>query len=711
MGDNYNGRNTPRPDGDPLDNCNGHGTHVAGIIAAQSNNPFGIIGAAQGVTLGAYRTFGCSGNVDNDVLIAAYNKAYEAGSDIITASIGGPSGWAADPWAVVVSRIVENGVPCVVSAGNDGSSGLFYPSTAANGRGVTAIGSVDNIISPALLTNASYTVNGTGDKAFGFTEGDPPAWTNIRLPLWAVDFNTSDVANGCDPYPASAPNLAGYVVLIRRGTCTFVQKAQNAIAKGAKYVIFYNNVAGTATVSAAAAGLSAVAMVTADQGEAWIKELRAGNRVVVNMPNPQTASKFLSNSVNTQSGGFLSGFTSWGPTFEVELKPQFSAPGGLILSTYPRALGSYGVLSGTSMSCPLVAAIYALVMSVRGTKDPKILENVLSATARPNFFQPGTGTPISKLLAPVPQQGAGILQAWDAAQATTLLSISSISFNDTDNFIPVQNFTISNTAKTSITYKINHVAAATGYTFANESTIFPSVFPVEVSDKVGSLSFSPSGDITIPAGERRFVSVRATPPTGLSAKRLPVYSGFIAINGTDGSALSLPYIGVVGSLRGVTVLDKPGTLLTRSNSRENARVDANYNFTLPPAGRANDTLYVNRTILPKLIINLAMGSAYVKGDVVPLTETSTTGGEPIGQLAEFPALFNARGQLALEWTGLLADGKYAPAGRYKIVIRALKIFGNREKESDFEVTETVPFRVTYSAQPRRRDIPKVRRNN
>lgn len=72
------------------------------------------------MTLGAYRVFGCYDSVGDDVLIAAYNMAYEDGSDIITASIGGDNGWSEEPWAVAVQRIVEAGVPCPVAAGNEG---------------------------------------------------------------------------------------------------------------------------------------------------------------------------------------------------------------------------------------------------------------------------------------------------------------------------------------------------------------------------------------------------------------------------------------------------------------------------------------------------------------------------------------------------------------------------------------------------------------
>jgi len=243
VGDNYNGFNTPVPDPDPVDNCEGHGSHVAGIIAAQANS-FGFTGAAPGVTLGAYRVFGCGGSAGNDVLIAAYNQAFEDGSDIITASIGGASGWTEDPWAVAVQRIVEAGTPCTVSAGNDGTEGLFYASTAANGKSVTAIASVDNTQSPMVLINATYTTGNSSSKSFGWTQGDPATWGNVSLPLWAVNYNTNDTANGCDPYPASTPDLSGYIVLIRRGTCTFVQKANNAIAHGAQYILFYNNVPG-----------------------------------------------------------------------------------------------------------------------------------------------------------------------------------------------------------------------------------------------------------------------------------------------------------------------------------------------------------------------------------------------------------------------------------------------------------------------------------
>ena len=78
VGDDYNGVNKPVPDPDPMD-CKGHGTHVAGIIGA--NSPlFSVV--APNATLGMYRVFGCVGTASDEVLIAAYIRAHESGGKV-----------------------------------------------------------------------------------------------------------------------------------------------------------------------------------------------------------------------------------------------------------------------------------------------------------------------------------------------------------------------------------------------------------------------------------------------------------------------------------------------------------------------------------------------------------------------------------------------------------------------------------------------------
>jgi subtilisin family serine protease len=682
VGDAYTGGATPGvPDDDP-DDCGGHGSHVAGIVAAQTN-PYGFTGAAPDVTLGAYRVFGCEGSAGNDVLIAAFNQAHEDGADIITASIGGASGWSEDPWAVAVSRIVEAGTPCTVSAGNSGDQGQFYASTAANGKGVASIASVDNTQAPAILLNASYNVaNSSASSSFGWTAGTPSDWGNISLPLWSVNYNTSDPANACSPLPDDTPDLSEYLVLIRRGSCTFVQKVENVVAKGAKYVMFYNNAAGATAVTAAVDGLVAVGMTTADTGAKWISLLSNGTDVIVNIVDPDSASQYPSTSDNTATGGFLSTYTSWGPTYELDFYPQFSAPGGLILSTYPLELGGYAVLSGTSMACPLAAAIYALVSEVRGTLDPATLEAVVASTANPNLFHNGVAA--SPFLAPTTQQGAGLIQAYDAAHATALLSVGSISFNDTDNFLESAEFTITNLGDDEITFALSHVPAGTAYTLAADS-IYPQEFPNEFTSQAATIAFAEK-EVTVPGNGEATVSLTLTLPTGLTTARLPVYNGYIALNGSDSSSLSLPYLGVAGSMKGATVLDSKSSYLTKDTDVNYAPVAANTTFTLP---RRNSTTGANVTY-PAVAISLALGSPLLQVEAHPAGSSSS-----LGNIFGFPSPYNPRGATVSRWNGLLENGTLVPAGSYQLVTRALHIFGNPDEEDDYDVSTSVPFSIRY----------------
>lgn len=99
-------------------------------------------------------------------------------------------------------------------------------------------------------------------------------------------------------------------------------------------------------------------------------------------------------------------------------------------------------------------------------------------------------------------------------------------------------------------------------------------------------------------------------------------------------------------------------------------------------------------ILPTVYANLALGSARIRVDVVPMTTSSpeapTTefmGVKTTGQPDGSPALWNSRGDFALSWAGKLESGRYEPAGKFKFVTRALKIYGDAKNEKDWDVAE------------------------
>lgn len=72
---------------------------------------------------------------------------------------------------MVVSRIVDRGVPCIVDAGNDGNQGLFYPSTPAIAKGAVAVASYETVTTPVIsyhcITGPATGCGGGGDDDVG----------------------------------------------------------------------------------------------------------------------------------------------------------------------------------------------------------------------------------------------------------------------------------------------------------------------------------------------------------------------------------------------------------------------------------------------------------------------------------------------------------------------------------------------------------------
>ncbi|KND92962.1 Thermophilic serine proteinase [Tolypocladium ophioglossoides CBS 100239] len=126
------------PHSDPMDRT-GHGTHVAGIVAAKTE---WLVGVAPEAELLAYKVFSDKHGTTEEVLIQAFCDAYSAGADVITSSVNMENGFNDGPWAVVASRIVERGVVVTISAGNDGMHGPFASGSASNGHGVLSVAAV-----------------------------------------------------------------------------------------------------------------------------------------------------------------------------------------------------------------------------------------------------------------------------------------------------------------------------------------------------------------------------------------------------------------------------------------------------------------------------------------------------------------------------------------------------------------------------------------
>ncbi|KAF9890762.1 hypothetical protein FE257_005631 [Aspergillus nanangensis] len=693
FGDNFADENT----NDPYDDCDGHGTHVSGLIAAQSN-PYNFTGVAPGVTLGHYKVKNCQRGASTDILMKAFQLAWEADADIITASIGGYSGWSEEPWGVLIQRIVAAGVPCLVAVGNDGLYGPFYASDGADGKGATGVGSVNQMLTPMLLNRATYsTKNAT--KEFGWSMSGKADFVNGTYQLYPLSLDATIDGDGCEPLPANTPDLSNKIVLIRRGGCGFADKAKNVADAGGKNVLFYNNGPGVDEFSFPPGELVGIGMVPASTGEEWVKLLARNTPITLHMVDKESAPTKYVVGENKQAGGFVSDFTQWGPTNELAILPTISAPGGFMLSTYPLALGGYAVESGTSMATPYFAGCIALLLEARGKITPATVNALFSATANPNVFHDG----ITKFdyLSSVAQQGAGLVNVYDAAHASTILNVSSIAFNDTENLVHIS-FSINNTGAETVEYSIGQVGSATFYTLPDDGTTIPGTFDtgeyMEMVNEHASLSFS-SDSVSVEPGQASIVTITATQPQDLNETRIPIYSGYVTLNGTNGDSFSIPYLGAANAMRNVTILDTDHGENYLGSSASNKPVQAGYTFILPSP---NATTAGTNTSYPSFHLRLSMGTRLLRIEVKPAHPSSNTTqvlGEPVlGSIASYPKMFlprDATGPKDVWWDGFLENGKMAPPGTYSLLVRALKIFGDEKNPDDYDVVETPRFNLRY----------------
>ncbi|MGH8481280.1 MAG: S8 family serine peptidase [Nevskiaceae bacterium] len=527
VGDDFTGPgSTPVPDADP-DDCGGHGSHVAGILGASPAGPGGARGVAPGVTFGAYRVFGCAGSTTADIMIAAMERALADDMQVLNMSIGSAYQWPQYPTAQAADRLVNKGVSVVTSIGNSGATGLYSASAPGVGKKVIGVASVDNT-HVSLLT---FTVS-PDNLAIGYgpATGAPIPPTSGSFPL-ARTGTTASAADACNPIAGS---LVGHVALIRRGTCAFHIKALNAQNAGAAGVVLYNNAAGRVnpTVAGTPAITIPVVAITAADGALIDGRIAAGGATM-------TWTAVRGSFVNP-TGGLSSDFSSYGHAPDLSLKPDLSAPGGLIFSTLPLELGGYGTNSGTSMASPHTAGAVALLLEGRPGTSSQDVRDILQNSADPKNWwgNPGLG-----FLDNVHRQGAGTLDIPGAILSTVTVSPGKLSLGESEAGPVTRTLTLRNSGSAAVTFDLSHAPAlATG----------PNTFAVGFFASFASAAFS-AGSVEVPAGGSASVDVTLTAPAGLANRGQ--YGGYVVLTPQGGGATyRVPYAGLNGDYQSMVVL-------------------------------------------------------------------------------------------------------------------------------------------------------------
>ncbi|KAJ5012814.1 Minor extracellular protease vpr [Colletotrichum sp. SAR 10_99] len=717
-----------QPDEDPMDAA-GHGTHVAGIVAGKSSE---FTGVAPEATIYSYKVFGPNEGTGEEVLIDAFLRAFADGVDIITASVGSTGGWANNAWALVADRIVQQGVVVTIAAGNSGDVGPFFASSGASGKEVLAIGSADASIVSARQFAGTFNLDGQSNRTIlGYRPAEDlfPA-DIVGWPIVPVTLNISVENDACEPL-AEGINFNNTIPLVRFDEgCEDWERQRWVQERGAKFMLFYLTDRAVLGHSGRGWAQSRWGLLSKDAGEAIVKTYIAGGNVTADFSLDQNSNYV---AMYNAGGGKPSTFTSWGGTFDLELKPDVTAPGGRIFA--PFVGGRYRDLSGTSMACPYVAGVAALYISAHGGRSvhgagfAKTLANRIIASGRAVPWSVGTTRDFGFWAPPI-QVGSGLIDAVAVLNATSQLSgETKFALNDTNHFSRYHEVDISNTGITELEYRFQ-VQAAGGFEsyWTPEAASNPELIGVpRIKDfieiepfKIDAVVGLPSGTFKVGPGETKTAKFSFDIPQGLNSSRLPIWSGKVLISASNGDVLSVPYYGVGGSIKH-DIVDMFYTSMGYpriASGLNRTLISEKSSFTFDLSLAAQDFV--------RLQVALTWGTRELRWDIYEPSYQEREWAYPpvvgenkyIGSVASFdvyntvnypnfdPATDSVNNTFSYPlqyqprdspyeswWLGKLADGSQIKPGKYQMRIAALVPFGNPKASDNWEIYETPVIEV------------------
>jgi serine protease len=348
----------------------GHGTHVAGTIAA-SLAADGFTGVAPQAKILMGRVCaheGCS----NLAVAAGINWGVEQHVDVVSMSLGG--GFASPSERKAVTAALKAGITIVAASGNSGESNVSYPAALA---GVIAVGAIDinkqkasfsqygpelAVVAPGVDVISSVP-QGTGRDsevklAIGsqaFEVVPSSTFSGSQSPVSPVVGELVEAGLG-KPADFANKNIRGKFALVQRGEIMFAEKAQNAINAGATGLIVFNNAPGL--IRGAITQDGSVLSIPV-----FMVEQTVGQALIAAMNKGQVAKASL-----------------------------------LVVPT------DYSSFDGTSMATPHVSGVVALMKAANKNLTPAQVKQILQATAL--RLQPNSNNEL----------GAGLVDAEKAVQ-------------------------------------------------------------------------------------------------------------------------------------------------------------------------------------------------------------------------------------------------------------------------------------------------------
>ena len=444
-----------------------HGTHVAGIVAANPTEGSTVIGMAPDAQLIVMQVFQAGGGANWATIMAALEDCIRLDVDAANLSLGAAAGFT-DPAGDMLDTMnlfLDSEVQVIIASGNDTNNAfmnlwggdmslILNPDTGLTGTPAT----YSSALNVASANNNGevmlyFTVDGV-DYGFSDTATDPETIFINKFMNQTLEYVMVPGVGAEEDY--AGIDVTGKIAVISRGTTSFPEKQALAQEKGAIGCVIYNNTSGMFLMQIND-GNGAIPCVSVSQAAG--AALAAAENKTLTVCNAD--SKVF--KVDTT----MSSFSSWGVTPDLKLKPEITGVGGNIFSTRDPALAGsyYGYMSGTSMATPQVAGAMAVLLQyieetypeLTGVEQRRVAANIMMSTASPVIH--ATGLEYSPR-----NQGAGLVDLVNATTAQAYFSNPAASetrpkveFGDDDarNGVYQFSFELTNMADTDRTFALS----------------------------------------------------------------------------------------------------------------------------------------------------------------------------------------------------------------------------------------------------------------
>ncbi len=549
------------------DSIGDHGTHVAGISAANEVEGTGVVGMAPDAQLVIMKVFNSTtGGASLYDFVDALEDCITLGVDVANLSLGSAAGFSetgTEEVDEIFERIEKCGLIVNIAAGNEGTSasGSLYGSSKA------LTSSIDNatVASPSTYTNVMSDYFSVGeDKVFYQASVEVLyVYTDITLAETlsgqTLEYVMLDgLGEEADFYDEDGNSLVdGKVAVISRGSLTFSAKVANAEAAGAVAALIWNNVSED---------IYTFGMSTANEDDgsypgipAVLIRLEDGQMMAEAADKTMTITGDAALRINS-TGGQVSSFSSWGVSADLRLLPDLAGIGGNVYSCYDG--GVYGLMSGTSMATPQVTGVTALVQQYLKSMDAdaydrEIVENLMMSTANVIIDSD------SKVETSPRQQGAGLVEALKAVTAEAYITVNDgrpkaeLGDNAAGNYSFI--FTVHNMSSEEKTYTLSSSLLCED--FVTDGTYeHMAGYDCKLD---GTVSFT-TDTVTVPANGTADVTVSiALSETGKKwiqdhFENGNYVEGYVYLTNTaeSGVSLNLPFLGFYGDWTDAPVFDQ-----------------------------------------------------------------------------------------------------------------------------------------------------------